>query len=406
MADKDKLVEAQEKSAERRREKVEEFSDKLVEKLEDKVKCVAVYGSVSRGEHTHESDIDTFVVLDDTKLGQDVPKEAKDKIRKKVTDLAKEVDDKITIQYLSFLTEFWDSIRKGEPLMVSVLRNGETVYDVGIFAPAKRMLERGKIQSSREAVQKRLKLAASGYKKAEKEVKSSIPFKLEQAMANAGQAPVMLLGEMPPEKQDVGDALEKLFIEEDRLEEKYAEHARDIAEFADKGEKHPEEVSAEELEEMMEKTDEFIRRMHELVGEMGGQKKVQQVIKDYKSFLKANVAALKSRDVEPPEDKEDLPDVVSEHLDLSDEDMDLFPEWEEVVEQIKERELEDVDEEDLQDLRARTRDFVSSIGEDLKQMKEEEDVDVDVDEDVEGPGDIDIEDYEKAKESAEKESEE
>ncbi|MDY6768818.1 MAG: nucleotidyltransferase domain-containing protein, partial [Candidatus Nanohaloarchaea archaeon] len=180
MADKEKLAEAQEKSAERRREKVEDFADQLTEKLGEKVKCVAVYGSVSRGEHTHESDIDTFVVLDDTKLEQDVPKEAKDKIRKKVTDLAKEVDEKITIQYLAFLTEFWDAVRKGEPLIISVLRNGDPVYDVGIFAPAKRMLERGKIQSSREAVQKRLKLAASGYKKAEKEVRSSIPFKLEQ----------------------------------------------------------------------------------------------------------------------------------------------------------------------------------------------------------------------------------
>ncbi|MDY6774273.1 MAG: hypothetical protein SVS85_03655, partial [Candidatus Nanohaloarchaea archaeon] len=209
------------------------------------------------------------------------------------------------------------------------------------------------------------------------------------------------------EKQDVRDALEKLFVEEDRLEEKYADYAREIAEFADKGEKHPEEVSAEELEEMMEKTDDFIRRMHELVGEMGGQKKVQQVIQDYKNFLKANVAALKSRDVEPPEEKEDLPDVVSENLDLSEEELELFDEWEDVVERIKEKELEEVDEEELQDLRARSREFVSDIGQDLKEMREEEDVDVDVEEEeIEGPGDVSIEDYEKAKESAEKSEEE
>ncbi|MDY6769901.1 MAG: nucleotidyltransferase domain-containing protein [Candidatus Nanohaloarchaea archaeon] len=401
MADKEKLAEAQEKSAERRREKVEDFADQLTEKLGEKVKCVAVYGSVSRGEHTHESDIDTFVVLDDTKLEQDVPKEAKDKIRKKVTDLAKEVDEKITIQYLSFLTEFWDAVRKGEPLIISVLRNGEAVYDVGIFAPAKRMLERGKIQSSREAVQKRLKLAANGYKKAEKEVRSSVPFKLEQAMANAGQAPIMLAGEMPPEKQDVGDALEQLFVEDGALEQEYADYAREIAEFADKGEKHPEEVDAAELEEMLEKTDDFIRRMHELVGEMGGQQQVQQVIQDYKNFLKANVAALKQQGVQPPEDKEDLPGVVEETLDLSDEELALFDRWEDVVTRIKEKEMEDVDDDELQELRAATREFVSRIGEDLQREREvEEDVDVDVDGD-EAPG-VDVEDYEKAKESAER----
>ncbi len=388
MADKEKLAEAQEKSAERRREKVEEFADELVDKLGDKVKCVAVYGSVSRGEHTHESDIDTFVVLDDTKLEQDVPKEAKDKIRTKVTELAKEVDGKITIQYLAFLTEFWDAVRNGEPLMISVLRNGEVVYDVGIFAPAQRMLQRGKIQSSREAVQKRLKLAASGYKKAEKEVRSSIPFKLEQAMANAGQAPVMLAGEMPPEKQDVGDALDELFVAEDMLEEKYADYAREIAEFADLGEKHPEEVDPADLGEMLEKTDDFIRRMHELVGEMGGQGQVQQVVHDYKNFLKANVAALNSRDVQPTEDKEDLPDVVAEHLDLSEEQMALFDRWEHVVQKIKDKELEDLDQEDLQELRATSREFVSAIGEDLREMQGEE-MDVGMEQDVEGDIDVD-----------------
>ncbi|MDY6776685.1 MAG: nucleotidyltransferase domain-containing protein [Candidatus Nanohaloarchaea archaeon] len=403
MADKDKLAEAQEKSAERRKEKVEEFADQLVDKLGDKVKAVAVYGSVPEGRHTHESDIDTFVVLDDTKLDKDVPQEAKDKIRKKVTDLAKEVDERITIQYLSFLTEFWDSIRKGEPLVVAVLRKGEPIYDVGIFEPAQRMLERGKIKSSKEAVQKRLKLAAAGYKKAERNVKSSIPHKLEQAMANAGQAPIMLAGRTPPNKEDVPRVLEEMFVEEGMLEEEYVDYAEDIHDFSGKAEKHPEEVTMEELEEHMDKTDDFIRRMHELVGDMGGQKKVNDIIQDYKNFLKANVAALKSRDVEPPEDKSDLPGVVEDNLDLSEEEMGLFERWEDVVGKIKDKALDQVEDEEIQDLRAATRDFVSRIGEDLKEMRdEEEDVDVGVDEEVpeSAGGGLDIRDYEKAKESA------
>jgi len=194
----DKLKEARQKSRERRMDKVEEFSDLLVDKLGDKVMCVAVYGSVPEGRHTHESDIDTFVVLDDTKLEKGVSDDAKDKIRKKVTKLAKETDDRITIQYFSFLTEFWDSVSKGEPLIVAILRKGEPVYDVGVFMPAKRMLERGDISSSKEAVRKRLKMAAAGMKKCEKRLRSSIPHTLEQAMANAGQAPIMLTGKTPP----------------------------------------------------------------------------------------------------------------------------------------------------------------------------------------------------------------
>jgi predicted nucleotidyltransferase len=371
MSSKDKLKKAREKSKDRRIQKAEEFADKLVDKLGEKVMCVAVYGSVPEGRHTHESDIDTFVVLDDTKLGKDVPDDAKDKIRKKVTNLAKETDDRITIQYFSFLTEFWDSIRKGEPLIVAVLRKGEPVYDVGVFMPAKRMLERGKIRSSREAVQKRLKMAAAGYKKCEKRLKSSVPHTLEQSMANAGQAPIMLVGNTPPNKEDVGEKLREMFVENDLLDEEYVEIASDIHDFNDVAEKHPEEVTAQQVEEHMEKTDDFIRRMHKLVSQLGTRKKVKDIVDDYKMFLKANVAALKSQGVEPPEDKEDLPDVVEDTLDVDEEHIEMFDRWEDVVSKVKNKELDEVDDQEVHMLKAKTKEFAKKIGADIKKMKAE-----------------------------------
>lgn len=407
MGKKDKLTEAQEKSAERRMEKAEEFADKLVDKLGEKVKCVAVYGSVPKGEHTHESDIDTFVVLDDTKLEQDVPQDAKDKIRKKVTDLAKETDDRITIQYFSFLTDFWDSIRKGEPLVIQVLRVGEPVYDVGIFMPAKRMLERGKIEGTDEAIKKRLKMAAAGYKKAEKNLRQSIPHKLEQAVANAGQAPIMVAGRAPPGKEDVGDVLKEMFVENDALEEEFVEIAQEIDEFSDTAEKHPDEVSGDELEEMMEKADDFIRRMHQLAGEVGGQKQAHDIVDEYKTFLKANVAALKSQGIEPPEEKEDLPGVVIEHTDFGEEHQELFDRWETVMAKVKDKELDDLDEKEMQDLRTDTREFVEQVGQDIQEAQEAEadtpepDVDMPTDRIAQSAKQgVNVKDYEKAKEDA------
>ncbi|MDY6771344.1 MAG: nucleotidyltransferase domain-containing protein [Candidatus Nanohaloarchaea archaeon] len=372
MASTDKLQEAREKSRERRIEKVEEFADLLVDKLGDKVMCVAVYGSVPEGRHTHESDIDTFVVLDDTKLDKGVSSDAKDKIRKKVTKLAKETDDRITIQYFSFLTEFWDSVSKGEPLIVAVLRKGEPVYDVGIFMPAKRMLERGDISSSKEAVKKRLKMAGAGMKKAQKRLRSSIPHNLEQAMANAGQAPIMLTGKTPPNKEDVADALEELFVENDMLDEKYVDIAKELHEFNDVAEKHPDEVSGQDVEEHMEKADDFIRRMHKLVSELGSRRKVKDIVDDYKTFLKANVAALKSEGVEPPEDKEDLPDVVAETLDVGEEHRQMFEDWEEIIAKVKDKDIDSINEKRLYELKEKTKEFASEIGKDIKKKKAED----------------------------------
>lgn len=376
MSSKDKLKEMREKSQERRIEAVEEFSDKLQEKLGDKVKVVAVWGSVSKGEHGYESDIDTLVILDDTKLKKDVPEDAKKKIRKKVTDLAKETDERITIQYFPFLTDFWDSLRKGEPLAIEAVRNGEPVYDTGLFMPAKRLLERGKISGTQESVKKRLKMAAAGYKKAEKNFKSSIPHKLEQAMANAGQAPIMLAGKAPPGKENVPDTLEEMFVKQGMLEEEFVEKAREIYEFGDQGEKNPEEVTGQAVENHLEKTDDFVRRMHKLVSQLGSRKKVKGIVDDYKKFLKANVAALKSQGVAPPEDKDDLPGVVEENLDVGDEHLDMFDRWENVIEKVKDKDLGEVNEKEIYELKSETREFVSEVGKDIQKMKEEQKKDI------------------------------
>ncbi len=372
MSSKDKMKEMRQKSQERRMQAAEEFSDKLNDKLGDKVKVVAVWGSVAKGEHGHESDIDTLVILDDTKLKKDVPKDARNKIKKKVTNLAKETDDRITIQYFPFLTEFWDSLRKGEPLAIEAVRHGEPVYDTGIFMPAKRLLQRGKIKATRETVKKRLKMAAAGYKKAEKNFRSSIPHKLEQVMANAGQAPIMLVGKNPPPKEKVPEVLEEMFVEKDMLEEEYIEIAQQLYDFGDKGEKHPEEVTGEEVEENLENADDFVRRMHKLVSQLGSRKKVKNIVEDYKRFLKANVAKLKSEGVEPPQDRDDLPSVVEEELDVDERHMEMFDEWEDVVEKVKNKEMDEVNEKDLYELKNETREFVSNVGKDLQEMKEEE----------------------------------
>ncbi|MFB6144778.1 MAG: nucleotidyltransferase domain-containing protein [Candidatus Nanohaloarchaea archaeon] len=371
MSSKDKMKEMREKSQERRLEAAEEFSELLNEKLGEKVKVVAVWGSVSKGEHEYDSDIDTLVILDDTKRETDVSEDAKMKIRRKVSDLAGQVDERITIQYFPFLTEFWDALRKGEPLAIEAVRNGEAVYDEGIFMPAKRLLERGKIGGTRESVRKRLKLAAGGYKKAEKNLKSSLPHKLEQAMANAGQAPIMFVGKQPPAKEKVPEILEEMFVEEDLLEEEYVEMAQELYDFGDKGEKNPQEVTGAEVDEHLEKADDFVKRMHELVSQLGARQKVQNVVDDYKQFLKANVAALKAEGIEPPEDREDLPDVVEDELERGEELREMFDEWEDVIGHIKDQELDEVNEKELYDLKNRTQEFISEVSQDLQKMKEE-----------------------------------
>ncbi len=353
-------------SKEGRLNSVKKFSDELVKKLGDKVKCVVVWGSVTRGEHTPESDIDTFVLLDDTKLAEDVPLDIKEKIRWKVAELAKKIDPRITLQYFSFLTEFWDDLRHGEPLVIDVLRWGIPIYDVGIFTPAKKLLERGKISSSREAIMRRMSLASAGFKQCEYRLRKQIPFYLEQAMANAGQAPIMILGSLPPGKEAVGKTLDNLFVKSKMLEKEYADLANEIHEFAKNAEKGKIEVTGQLVEEYIQKTDKFIKRMYQLVGQLGERRKIQDLIETYKLFLKVNVAALKSKGINPPKKKEDLPKVVKNNLHFKESYLKLFEKWDGLLEKIKEKKLKEIKDNEIYELKGETRAFISEIGRDLR----------------------------------------
>jgi hypothetical protein len=111
--------------------------------------------------------------------------------------------------------------------------------------------------------------------------------------------------------------------------------------------------------------------MHELVSQIGTRKKVKGIVEDYKKFLKANVAALRAKDVEPPEDKDDLPEVVADNLDVDEEHVEMFDKWDDVISKIKDKKLDEVNDKDLYDLQSSSRDFISSVGRDLQKAQKE-----------------------------------
>ena len=76
------------KTKKERMDRVNKFKDKVLEKYKDKIKCIVVMGSVVRDEFKPKSDIDIFIVADDTekpmsfdakrKMDSDILKMAKD----------------------------------------------------------------------------------------------------------------------------------------------------------------------------------------------------------------------------------------------------------------------------------------------------------------------------------------
>ncbi len=369
-------AEAQKESQKKRFSIAQKFANEILKEFKQSLKVVAVYGSTAKGKHKKTSDIDVFVVIDDTKIESDVPMEVKDRIQRDLYKIAGEIDKNITIQYFVFLTEFWESLRSVQPILMHVLNSGIPVYDVGVFMPAKRMLQRGLIPATKESVAKRLYTAPQLLDMARTRV-TSAAHSIEQAMASAGQAPLMQIGKVAVGKEDIGRTLNELFVKKGVLEKKYADDATAIHKFAKEVEMIEDDEKkcvgiGKRMDEYLDKTKKFIERMKKLTNQLDEDSKTKIIMKTYKTFLKANIGALELIGVEPPEELKDLSGVMGKKFpDLKDDQKDLFERIAKAVIVSKKGKADIIPEGEIYGIREETKRFIYNLGNKLKELKKD-----------------------------------
>jgi len=352
------------KEFEERMNAARRYATKLIRKFHKKIKAVVVYGSTVKGTYHEKSDIDVFVIFDDTSVVEEPPEEYKDNIWNELVRIAGETDKRITIQAFMFLTEFWENLRIAEPVLISILRDGIPVYDVGVFMPAKRMVQRGKVPTTKEAVDKKISAAPRFVEYAVSRIKSA-PHYLEQAIASAGNAALMMIGRLPVSKEEVPDAIEATFVEKGIIKKEIVDKMREVIKFA----KDVEYMKYEGVENIGEITDKYIKMtkeivdtIREVIDEMQFRSKGNTLLETYKMFLKADVTALRKVGVEPPEELMDLPKVFAQTFpevgDLHQELFDLMMKYLEIVKEGKEDEISD---DVIYSIKEKTKDFISKL---------------------------------------------
>lgn len=133
----------------RRLEVAQEFTKRLYRDFGGFVKAAVYFGSSSRQEQTHGSDVDVLVIIDDVTVQlEDSTVQA---YRIQVMRHVNEVSEKLHVTTLK-LSTFWDLLNAGDPVALNILRDGVAMIDSGFFDPFKALLERGRIRPSDEAV--------------------------------------------------------------------------------------------------------------------------------------------------------------------------------------------------------------------------------------------------------------
>ncbi len=292
----------------------------VLEKFERYIVSYVLAGSLVRGEATPTSDVDVFVVIDDTDVKRMTRAELKDKLRAIILESAfiagekTGIRNKLNVQ-VYILTEFWDSLRQANPIIYTFLRDGVPLYDRGIFMPWKQLLRMGMIQPSPEAVERLMETGDKILETVKNKIKDVVTEDLYYAILTPSQAALMKYGVAPPAPKETPTLMRELFIEkENLLEEKYVKMLEDAIKIR-KDVEHgfKKDVSVDDLKKGLKNAEEFMKRIKQLFREIEERKDKEFIIKIYDDAISVIREALKMVNIEKVEENE-IYDAFNEHL--------------------------------------------------------------------------------------------
>jgi len=235
------------------------FANLIRKKYGDLVKCVLIFGSAAKGQMKKGSDIDTWVILDDTatKSSDDL-----EKIKVQLQLSSSQIED-IHVQTTN-LTDFWQWIKMGSPELFNYLRAGLVIYDTGFIKPVQRMLKAGLLPPSDETVQIKLKSSEAHLKKIELTFRAMV-FDLRYAATDACQCAAMYFYKETPDQKKIPELLQKL-VKEKKLEPEYIDKFKKLDKmWKDIDHKVVEKVTPDYLKKAMELSSDIVERMKKLL---------------------------------------------------------------------------------------------------------------------------------------------
>ncbi|MBR9678341.1 MAG: nucleotidyltransferase domain-containing protein [Nanoarchaeota archaeon] len=187
-----------------------DFTKKLVNKFGGFVHALILFGSVSREEKKKESDLDVLALVDDVSF--DITPEIVGSWRLSVGSILSDLNavGKIHVTTLG-LTQFWDAVRHADPVIITILRDGQPVVDTGFFKPLKKLLETGRIRPSRESIEAHLMVANRLIGAADTHVLAAFD-DLYWAVINSAHSALMSKGHLPRAPSEVPQYFKKYLM--------------------------------------------------------------------------------------------------------------------------------------------------------------------------------------------------
>ncbi|MEM4396876.1 MAG: nucleotidyltransferase domain-containing protein [Candidatus Woesearchaeota archaeon] len=340
----------------------------VLEKFEKYIVAYVIAGSVVRGEATPTSDVDAFVVVDDTDVKRMSRVELREKLRAIIIEssiIAKQrtqSQNEPNIQ-VYLLTEFWDSLRQANPVIYTFLRDGIPLYDRGIFMPWKHLLKMGMIHPSPEAVERLFDTGERILEDLRNKIKEMIIEDLYYAVLTPSQAALMKYGISIPPPKGTPSVFRSVFIEKEKMiEEKYVKILEDAIKIR-KDVEHGvvKDLNPEELIKYYKNAQEYLKRIKKLFDEIDEKKDKEIIIKMYDDAITIIRDALKMEGIEKVGENE-IRALFEEHIIKKGKlPQNILRKLDEILEGYQNYTNNQLDKLDMNKLRQTATEFIKSM---------------------------------------------
>ena len=290
--------------------KIAEIHKSMVIKKFDKyILSYVLAGSLTQGRATATSDIDVWIVIDDTDVKKMTRVELKDKLRAIIIGMGVEagemtgIKNKLNIQ-VYILTDFWESLKEANPIIFTLLRDGVPFYDRGIFMPWKQLLRMGRIKPSREAIDLFMSTGEQSITRVKYRLKEMGMEDTYYAILTPSQAALMLYGIPPPTPRETPEVMEEIFVKREKmLEKEFIDILKknvDLRKKIEHGEKK--ELSGTELDEYVTSAEKYLKRIRELFIEIETKHDEQSILRLYDEVITIIRDVLKLEGIEKAHD--------------------------------------------------------------------------------------------------------
>jgi predicted nucleotidyltransferase/uncharacterized protein (UPF0332 family) len=243
----------------------------VLQKFEKYVVSYVLGGSLIRGDATKDSDVDVFVIINDTDVKRMPRLELKERLRGIIYQYVGEaaslagVHNKLEPQ-IYLLTDFWEAVKDAHPVMFTFIRDGVPIYDRGTFMPWKALLKMGKLKPSPEAIDMFMSMGDGIIPRSKRTLLSEIFVNIFWGVTTPAQALLMLNGCPPPNaKKELVRDFKKEFLDTKMIEKKYVDFMEKVINiWRDYEHEKIKEISGAEIDKLLSETEEFLKRLKEL----------------------------------------------------------------------------------------------------------------------------------------------